>query len=212
MGVLIRFTDTYPIYNGNKNKDRSKYVLLTVILLIINIALNGCYTQQKAQQQIDKANEKYPSLVAVLARDKYPCTEILKPDTSVIYKDSLIYVDVECPDTTENKNPFITEIRDTINNIVYKTKTVRVPVNVPVKYSYVTRYYEDSAKLKLNAISINKLSKDNETLSSENKTLTKKVANKSKENWLWRIIAICLMVWQGIKLWKNLTTIKMKSV
>ncbi len=170
------------------------------------MCFSRCYTSDKAQHQVNKADAKYPEIVAKLARDKYPCTELLKNDTAVIFKDTTIYVDVDCPDTSSTNN-FETIRTDTINKVI--TKTVRVPVNVQLPQKIITKYFEDSAKLKLASIDLNKANTAIEKLQASNDQLSKQNSRKSKENWVWRIIALCLICWQVFKIYKRLTTIKL---
>lgn len=175
-------------------------------LFLLILILSGCYTAKKAEQQVNKADSKYPEIVAKLARDKYPCTDILKPDTAVIWKDTTIYID--CPDTLTTTDFGIVRY-DTINNII--TRIVKVPVTLPVRIQTITKWYEDSAKLKLAAIEQTKLKNENTELATTVKNQTKKIANKNKELWIWRAIALAFIAWQIIRLWKSLTTIKIKS-
>lgn len=110
--------------------------------------LTGCYTPQKAEKQIGKANYKYPTLVAKKTRELYPCTLLFKTDTLTQTRDSTIYIDVECPDTANGSQSDYAGT-DTVYRTVVKpiTKTVRVPVNMPVQTKIVNRYFEDSAKI-----------------------------------------------------------------
>lgn len=176
------------------------------LLILIIVCLSSCYTSQKAEQQVYKANDKYPEVVAKLARDKYPCTDLLKPDTTTIYQDSIVYID--CPETPPNT--FEVVRIDTVNNVI--TRTVRVPVHMPVQIRTVTNWYEDSSKLFLSTQALNKATVANTKLSDNNDKLSKKVARKSKENWIWRIIALVLTGWTVFRFWNKLTTIKMRSV
>ncbi len=182
----------------------------TIQLIIVGIVImlfSSCYNSKKATEQVNKADAKYPEIVAKLARDKYPCQEILKPDTTIVYEDSLIFI--ECPDSNYNAGEYATVRTDTIYR-AGENRTVRVPVKVLIPSKVINHYYEDSAKLKLLAIEIARLQKLNESLQATNDSLNKKVSRKSKENWIWRIIALALIAWQVIRLWKNITTIKVK--
>ena len=175
------------------------------LLLILIPALTGCYTQKKATEQVNKANDKFPAVVAKLARDKYPCKDLLKPDTTTIYQDSIILVEIECPDVP-------TEVIrvDTVNNVI--TRTVRVPVNMPVQTRYITKWYQDSAQVYLLNRDLEAAKFANTKLADENNSLSKKIARKSKENWIWRIIAIILAAWTVFRFWNKITTIKVKSI
>lgn len=198
----MKTVDMYP-------KRKPDYPLLVMIALaaaLIISCFTGCYTSKKAEQQVNKANDHYPGVVAKLARDKYPCTDLLRPDTAILYRDTLVYID--CPDSI----PATFEVirRDTINNVV--TKTVRVPVNLPVRDRIITKWYEDSAKIKLAQIALNGLQKDTARMQARITTLQAQSKRRGMENWIWRAIAITLIVWQGIKLWNRMTTIKMKAI
>lgn len=171
--------------------------------LLILLILAGC---SSAKELMDKAEKKDPAIVAKYARDKYPCTDLLKPDTAIIYQDSVVYID--CPETPTNT--FEVVRYDTVNNII--TKVVRVPVNMPVQVKTITKWYEDSAKVKLLTEALNKANTANEKLQASCDKLAGKVARKSKENWIWRVIALCLIGWTVFRFWNKLTTIKVKSI
>lgn len=169
--------------------------------LLILLILAGC---SSAKELMDKAEKKDPAIVAKYARDKYPCTDLLKPDTAIIYQDSVVYID--CP---ENTTMFETVRTDTVNNVI--TKIVRVPVNMPVQVKTITKWYEDSAKLKIASERAMVYEKSIQKLQTSCDKLEGKVARKSKENWIWRIIALVLIGWTVFRFWNKLTTIKVKS-
>jgi len=170
------------------------------ILLILLFA--SCRT---AKELLEAAEKKNPAIVAELARDKYPCTDLLKSDTAVIFKDTTVYID--CPEVTTTYE--VVRV-DTINNVV--TKTVRVPVTMPIRTEYITKWFEDSAKLKILTVEATACHEAAKKLQADKDSLQTKVNRKSKENWIWRVIALALLVWQGVRLWGRMTTIKMKSV
>jgi len=164
--------------------------------LLIILILAGCST---AKELLDKAERKDPAIVAKYARDKYPCTDLLKPDTAIVWRDSTIYI--ECPD---NSNPFEVVITktDTVNNVV--TRTIKVPVKVQIPGKVVTRWYEDSAKLKIYATELNNCNTEVQTLKASNDSLSKKAARRGKENWIWRAIATVLICWQVWKIYRKI--------
>lgn len=186
----MKTVDMYP-------KRKPDYPLLVMILLaaaLIISCFTGCYTQKKATDQVNKANDKYPDVVAKLARDKYPCTDLLKPDTAILYRDTTVYI--ECPDSIPSTFEVIR--RDTVNNTV--VRTVRVPVTLPVKTVYIDRWYEDSAKLKLMVSQVASIQKENEKLQAKNDTLSARIKTRTKLMWLFVIIAAGLTVWTFRKL------------
>lgn len=165
---------------------------LIIVGLIIVFAFSRCYNSQKATEQVNKADSKFPEIVAKLARDKYPCTQLLKTDTAVVFKDTTVYI--ECPDTlTNNPTPFETIRFDTINNVV--TKIVKVPVTIRTAAQTITRWFEDSAKLKLAAITLTNLQADTANYRKQIIKLDGKVSTRNK--WLlWLlIIVICETLW-----------------
>ena len=169
--------------------------------LLIALLLCGCYTQKKATEQVNKANDKFPEVVAKLARDKYPCTDLLKPDTAVIWKDTIVYVD--CPDTASN--PFQVVRYDTVNKVVtLPGRTIKVPVTIPAKTVYIDRWFEDSAKLKLAAIERDKLVKENEKQKKTIRKLTKAVVGLS-------IPLFLILLYVVYRVWKNFTTFKIQA-
>lgn len=185
-------------------KPKIKIDLWAILLIGVCLAilLFGCSTPQ---QLMDKAERKNPSIVAQYARDKYPCNDLLRPDTAVIWKDSLIYID--CPEPEPPAGNDYQKPGDTVTVVKWMpgtTRTVRVPVSIPVKSQLVTRWYEDSAKIKISQVAINQCKKEAEQLQNDNTRLQGKVANKTTENWIWRLIAtvcICWIVFKNYKRW-----------
>jgi len=186
-----------------RNRKYIWWAAIVIVLYWTAAILTGCQT---AKQLLDKAEKKDPAIVATYARDKYPCTDLLRPDTAVLYRDTTVYID--CPDSI----PATFEVirTDTVNQVV--VKTVRVPVKLPIQTQVVTRWYEDSAKLKIFTVQVNALQRDTAALQSQVTKYKGQASRRGKENWIWRAIAIALLVWQGVKLWGRMTTIKMKAI
>lgn len=168
--------------------------------LIILLLLSSCYTQKKAMDQVLKADAKYPGIVATLARDKYPCTVLLKTDTTTLYEDSLVFI--ECPDSNYSPNDYANVILRT-DTIRLAGSTVKVPVKIMVPSKVVTRWYEDSAKIKLAAIAAEQCNKQVTVLRADVDRYRGRSEHRGKENWIWRIIATVLIVWQAVKLVKR---------
>lgn len=179
--------------------------------LILLILLAGC---SSAKELMDKAEKKDATIVAEYARQKYPCKDLLKPDTAVIWKDTTVYID--CPDTIKgNDFEVIVTKTDTVNKTT--VRTVRVPVNMPVRTQVITKWYEDSAKQKICAVQIanlgvqiTNLQRDTASLTASRDNWKGKAKHRERENWIWRIIATVLICWQLWKIYRRLTTIKFK--
>lgn len=52
-----------------------RFILLIGVSITIAIVLNSCYTQHKAEKQVDKALDEFPSVVANIARQEFPCVK-----------------------------------------------------------------------------------------------------------------------------------------
>jgi len=170
--------------------------------LIFIILLSGCYNAKKAQKQVNKALLEYPDKVATIARGAFPCITVAS-DTVTVTDTLLDFID--CPEA-----PGPEYVRDTVMIDNVQTITVKVPGKVQVKTVTVTQRIKDSADTYLLTKAI---ANRDATIADQSATIkkqSKKIVGKNKELWIWRIIAIALMVWQGIKLYKNLTTIKIR--
>ncbi len=192
------------IYFKHNNGSGWGWLLMTMLgfiitILVISIILTGC---SSAKELMDKAERKDPAVVAEYARDKYPCAQLLKTDTAMIFKDTTVYI--ECPDSMPTV--FETVRVDTLNSVI--TRVVKVPVNIKVPGQVITRWFEDSAKLKLYHLQVENLQKDTATLRADRDKFKGKADHRSKENWIWRLIATALICWQVFKLYRRLTTIK----
>jgi len=180
------------------------YFIAAIVIIIMYLSclasLTSCST---AKQLMDKAEKKDPAIVAAYARDKYPCTQLLKTDTAVIFKDSTVWVD--CPDTASS-SPY-EEVRwDTVNDV--RTRTIKVPVTIRTAGQVITRWFEDSAKLKLYRLQVEGLQKEITALTQSRDKYEAKAILRAKENWIWRAIAAGLIFWQLWNFYKRLTTIK----
>ena len=60
-------------------------------LLVVAFLLGGCYTQNKAVKQVNKALGSYPEIVAKIALDSFPCN-VIKVDTIITHFDTTIEV------------------------------------------------------------------------------------------------------------------------
>jgi hypothetical protein len=166
-----------------------KYVLGIIFATFV---LVSCYTDKKATKQIEKAISKKPELALEKFRTKYPCIQT-GSDTTIVIKDTTIEVEVECPDLVDT-----TFIRDTIKTVDNKVVIKKVPVKVQLPGQVITKYVEDSAKIKLLSLEINKLQ-------AENKDLKERVDGLRK----WRkyllipyiLILLALLIREGIKKW-----------
>jgi len=138
-------------------------------LLLALVCLGSCYTPSKAKKELNKANDKYPQIVAGFTREKFPC--IQKSSDTTTTTDTLFqYVNVDCPtDTSLTKGDTIY-----LDKIKTQTRTIRTLVAVPQQTKVINHYIEDSAKIKV-------MTYDNEQC---NKKLEKETA-KAEKYWYW---------------------------
>lgn len=172
------------------------------IYIFALLLLTGCYNAKKAQKQVNKALLEYPDKVAEIARDAFPC--ITTASDTVTITDTLLDF-IDCPEA-----PGPEYVRDTVIISGVKTVTVKVPGKVQVKTKMVTVRIEDSAKIKLLNSAIAERDQQIDENKAEIKKQDKKISRKNKELWIWRIIASVLIIWQVIKIYRNLTTIKVR--
>jgi len=173
-----------------------------IIALLVLVILPSCYNAKKAQKQVNKALLEYPEKVATIARDAFPCITIAS-DTVRVTDTLLDFID--CPEVPDPEYK-----RDTIVINGVKTVYVKVPAKVQVKTVTVTNKIEDSAKLKV----LNKMVQDRDIIisdqSAEIKSKSATISNKNKEIWIHRGIWILIALYLIYRLWRNITTVKIK--
>jgi PBP1b-binding outer membrane lipoprotein LpoB len=135
-------------------------------LLVAAFLLGGCYTQNKAVKQVNKALGSYPEIIARIALDSFPCN-VIKVDTIITHFDTTIEVIYPHFDTS------LSQI-DTI----YGTK--KVYVKLPYKTVYITKSVESTAKLTILNASLDSLLKVTTNIQKSNEDLTSKVVRKNK--------------------------------
>ena len=135
-------------------------------LLVVAFLLGGCYTQNKAVKQVNKALGSYPEIVARIALDSFPCN-VIKVDTIITHFDTTIEVIYPHFDTT-------LLLKDTI----YVTK--KMYVKLPYKTVYITKSIESTAKLTILNARFDSLTKVTTSIQKSNEDLTSKVGRKNK--------------------------------
>lgn len=156
----------------------------TIKYLCFALLISGCskYTPEKALREMNKANDLQPKVVSDYVGEHFPCNT--KTD-SVIKVDTMYqYIEVSCPPTdTIQSNDTI--YLDKVKNVV-KTNVVRKIVGIPSKSVIITKYVQDSAKLKSLYLTISQTQQEN-----------KDCANKQekKSEWIkWLIICLCASI------------------
>lgn len=124
-----------------KMKKNKYYLLLSLVF-----CLGGCskYTPDEAWKDLNKANNKQPEVTADFVNQKFPCN--IKADTIVQTKVDYKYIDVICP-PVDSASLLDTIYIDKIK-VVNKTNVVKRTIALPAKTITITKYFEDSAKIK----------------------------------------------------------------
>jgi hypothetical protein len=133
-------------------------------ILVAAFLLGGCYTQNKAVKQVNKALGSYPEIVARIALDSFPCN-VIKVDTIITHFDTTIEVIYPRFDTTLIQ-------KDTI--FVTKKLYVKLP------YKIITKTVESTAKLTILNASLDSLLKVTTNIQKSNEELISKVGRKNK--------------------------------
>ena len=109
--------------------------------LIIILLFASCNPTKQASKFLTKAFKKDRGLVAKVTRDSFPCKELLRTDTALIVIDSTVYID--CPDYSNVVN----KVTHDTSYIKGESKTIKVPILLPIRTKIITKYFEDSAKV-----------------------------------------------------------------
>lgn len=133
-------------------------------ILVAVFLLGGCYTQNKAVKQVNKALGSYPEIVAKIALDSFPCN-VIKVDTIITHFDTTIEVIYPHFDTS------------VINTVIVEKK---VYVKLPYKTVYITKSIESTAKLTILNARFDSLTKVTTSVKKSNEDLTSKVGRKNK--------------------------------
>ena len=135
-------------------------------ILVAAFLLGGCYTQNKAVKQVNKALGSYPEIVAKIALDSFPCN-VIKVDTIITHFDTTIELIYPHFDTTL-----------LLKDSIYVTK--KVYVKLPYKTVYITKSIESTAKLTILNARFDSLTKVTTLIQKSNEDLTSKVGRKNK--------------------------------
>jgi len=161
--------------------------IFRVLLLWLGIllCLFGCYNSKVAQRQVDKAILKEPQVAATELRKAFPCIILAKVDTVINNRDTTIYL--ECPDII----PDTLLLHDTTNitNTITNTKTIKVPVHLPVQTITVTKYVKDSAE---GMIIVSQVQQINDLKLSDAKH------KGSSDKWFWIAMGLLVIIGVGV--------------
>ena len=176
-----------PLPNYREPKNFWLYVIITLSFLIWIASMTGCYTPQKANRQALRAITTHPATVLPTFRSLYPCVTT-RQDTFVTVTDTIINID--CPDTTAGRE--YTDSIYTRTDTLYRTRTVSIPVRVPVQTRTIVKTVEDSAKLKEAALREQRLFTEREQATKREQATADKLSKARRtRNWLWVAVIAC---------------------
>lgn len=157
-----------------------KLLLRLMLMITTAILLFSCYTEQKAQRQLNKAYDRHLNVVAKFVHKEFPCEE--KP-AEVIHDTSYDFIEIAC--------------QDALNDTIYKNDTIILPVHlkpktievyknkiikIPSEKIYVTKIVKDSAEMTILHTKINQLQKDKDELN---------IKLEKKNEWIkWLLIVL----------------------
>jgi len=157
---------------------------INYLWLALVLCLGSCskYNDQDALRQLLKAETLKPKLTADFVMEHFPCSP--KTDTIVNTQVDYKYIDVVCP-PVDSSNLLDTIYLDKIK-VVTKTNVVRRTIALPSKTVTITKYFEDSAKIKSLVLA-------NSQAQEELKKCADKKDKSSSLN-MWLIICLCCSI------------------
>ena len=184
-------------------------------MIIIIAILFSCNAEKKAIRQTHNALLKYPTVVAKIARDAFPCYVIKTTTTNdstdfKLWKDSVDILNVFYTDLFNHIQPVL--IHDTTNNCnAYKDNEVKYNKQIDIQSKLIAglnyqidnikpiedstkNWWEDSAKINILQSVINSQDETIVNLGKENTDLSETVKRKNK--WilyLWLAVALSLV-------------------
>jgi len=159
-------------------------LIVSILAMLLTFA-NSCTTSKNAAKKAEKIMDKYPEKVLPILRKKAPCITV-KYDTTFTSIDTVINID--CPEIDTPKYFTDTVIRDV-------KKTIKVPYRVTLPAKIITKYIEDSAKIKELTLKLDREIFDKEeALKREKETTAKLNKVRKTRNWLWLILIMSAII------------------
>lgn len=174
-----------PISPNPKWKNIFIWGLIVSILAVLITSANSCTTPKNAAKKAEKIMDKFPEQVLPILRKKAPCITV-KYDTTFTSIDTVINID--CPETDRYKY-----FTDTIFREV--NKTIRIPYKVTLPSKVITKYIEDSAKIKELTLKLEReIIEKEEVIKKEKETADKLNKARKTRNWLWLILILSAII------------------
>lgn len=172
-------------------------VFICIVVLIMIMSTQGCYTSKTASKQVSKALAYYPAETGRQVRLIMPCNQ-LKSDTTIFTTDTTILMD--CPDTIPSENYFA--IHDTIRTKTVLTKTIKIPVTLPVKTITIVKTIEDMTK-------VIEIDKELSSTKMQRDKLQVSSAKWKKATLIESGILLLFLIIAGVRIYSSLTVSKL---
>jgi hypothetical protein len=150
--------------------------------LFLLMLFASCYTPNKAIKDARKALDKHPAHVLPIFRNAFPC---IVTDADTIYQVHDTIIEIPCPTEVVHETKV-----DTIKGIIVQTKIVKVPVRVQLPGRIITKYIEDSSKLKELGLQIYRYEQDILAKDKRIEKLENKIERRNKIIWWFLILLI----------------------
>ena len=171
-------------------KERNFWLDMVFIIVSIAVAVffgllfSGCNTVKLDSKRVAKIAHRNPQIIAKQCFKDYPCIKV-KSDTIRDSIDNVIFI--ECD--TMIIHDSLVEVVPVLKKVIVKGERITVTEYVKDSAEYFL-FHEaiNNLDIELNAANT-RLQKQSDTIDSQRKI----IANKGKENWIWRIIALALI-------------------
>ena len=206
----------------------------TLIQLILIGLLIMCFSRCKtAEQMAQKALDKNEIKAGEIFRKRFPCIDgVVRPGDSTGYfklLDSLKFIDGYFNDLLNNIEPEriiekdmsdsakaatcadnYNNLKKSYNILKEKNDKLSAAISRPV-FIHDTVPVKDSFDIKALLVKVGNLQADTAQLRASRDEWMGKAKHRATENWIWRAIATVLIFIFAIRLWKRLTTIKLRA-
>jgi len=116
-------------------------LLRTILPILVTISVVGCYTERKANKELNKALQTYPVMASCIIKDRFPCKSVV---IDTLLKSDTLYDFIDCPEQPQQMQ----NIFDTINNIVVVKKYVpKKVISKVIITKTIEKLIKDSAEI-----------------------------------------------------------------
>ena len=116
-------------------------LLRTILPILVTISVIGCYTERKANKELNKALQTYPVMASGIIKDRFPCKSVI---IDTLLKSDTLYDFIDCPEQPKQ----IQNIFDTIENVIVIKKYVpKKVISKIIVTKTIEKLIKDSAEI-----------------------------------------------------------------